>query len=226
MTLNDTILVNLCNDIYSPQPDDYWEHFDSGAEDGICCGLKRLDGYDVIVLRGSVTAHDWVEDIRAIPVKTRIGTVHKGFYDGMEKLWAELKPLLKQPVAVTGHSLGAARADILAGLMTVGGVTPIRLSVFGEPKPGFGDFAKVIRDIPGESYRNGSEHRFYDIVTFVPITIKPLDAFVHRKPLVLLESPPPPALDQLSIFAFHHITLYAAAVAALKPEDIVNDQPD
>lgn len=215
---SDVDLVELASAIYSPQINGFWETLDVGEDDGIYWALRRVDGYDIVVFRGSITAHDWIEDIRAVPYPTRIGTVHEGFYAGMEHCWSDIKKLLRGPVCVTGHSLGAARADILAGLMTVDGVAPVKLSVFGEPKPGFSDFGNIISAIPGTSYRNGNA-TFRDIVTEVPITLRPFDAFVHRKKLVDVDAEPMPnTLDDLSLFAFHHIELYVAGVTAYVKE--------
>jgi hypothetical protein len=39
----------------------------------------------------------------------------------MEHVWSEARPLISQPVIVTGHSLGAARADVMCGLMVADG---------------------------------------------------------------------------------------------------------
>jgi hypothetical protein len=209
---SDIDLVNFSSAVYNPQPNGYWDVLDPGPDDNIYWSLKKTAGFDIITFRGSITAHDWLDDIRAIPYVTRIGTVHKGFYDGMEHMWNDVKKSITQPACVTGHSLGAARADILAGLMTVDGMPPVKLSVFGEPKPGFEDFGKLINSIPGTSYRNGNA-TFKDIVTEVPITLRPFDAFVHRKKLVDVDAEPMPnTLDDLSVFAFHHIELYVAAV--------------
>jgi hypothetical protein len=58
-------------------------------------GLKKLDGCDVVVFRGSITLQDWLCDLFVLPLPalipelTRIGHVHAGFFLGMEKAWGE-----------------------------------------------------------------------------------------------------------------------------------------
>jgi hypothetical protein len=193
-----------------------WDHIDLGAGDGIYWGLKKLDGYDVIAIRGSITLQDWIDDLRALPIPTRIGHVHAGFYTGMENLWSELKPMLTQPVIITGHSLGAARASVLCGLMKADGVIPARRVVFGEPKPGLLDFAKFIEGM-GPSYRNG-DATHHDYVTDVPLTMPPLQ-FVHSDPVTIItDRPTGNIFATMGIFAWHHWPLYQIATDLLFPK--------
>jgi hypothetical protein len=72
---------------YAGAPVVDWDHLDTGDDDGVCWALKRFPGYDAIVLRGSITLQDWFRDLRALPIITRIGTVHDGFHAGMEHAW-------------------------------------------------------------------------------------------------------------------------------------------
>jgi len=212
MTLpTDAELVNLAAAIY--HDGGQWDYFDPGFDDEICVAIKKLDGCDVVVFRGSIVFHDWVVDFRADPIKTTVGTVHSGFHADMPKAWAELKPKLTQPVIVTGHSLGAARADILCGLMALDGVLPARRVVFGEPRPGMADFAKLIAEIPAVSYRNIGLVR-HDYVTDVPLKLLPPFNFVH--PTELTSVPVKLTanfIDKCSLFAYHHIELYQTSVA-------------
>jgi hypothetical protein len=225
MIPTDADLVNLCNAIYSPTAvTGDWDYLDLGPDDGICLALKKLDGFDVVVFRGSITVRDWVDDIMVLPIgsigplKTPMGNVHAGFYAGMPKVWAEIKPLITQPVIVTGHSLGASRADILCGLMIVDGVTPVLRVVFGEPKPGLMDFGAYIAKVPGRSYRNG-DAKHHDVVTDVPMLFPPLQ-FVHPTPIIVVTAEPTGDMfSRLGLFAFHHIELYQAAIAALQPKE-------
>jgi Lipase (class 3) len=215
MLPNDAAFSTLCGLIYGPTAlIDGWDHIDLGADDGIYWATKKFDGYDVVVFRGSITLQDWIDDLRALPIPTRIGHVHAGFYTDMEKVWNEVKPMLTQPVVVTGHSLGAARASVLCGLMKADGVIPARRVVFGEPKPGLLDFAQFIKDIPGASYRNGDKMH-HDYVTDVPLTMPPLQ-FVHALSVtVVTERPTGDIFARMGIFAWHHIQLYEAALTAL-----------
>lgn len=214
----DAVICGICAALYSPIAllED-WDHIDMGDDDGVCWALKRLSGYDVVVFRGSITLQDWVRDLRAVAIPTRIGHVHAGFYAGMEHVWTEMRPLLTQPVIVTGHSLGAARAGVLTALMVADGSPPVARVVFGEPKPGLLDLAGFIDDVPGRSYRNGDDLH-HDMVCDVPLSFPPLQ-YVHPTPIVPVMCKPSGSLfEQLGIFAWHHMELYQTALSVASKE--------
>jgi len=218
---SDAATVALCAEIYQPTAiAGAFDYYDAGMDDGICWALKRRDGFDIVIFRGSVTRQDWLRDVQALALPSRIGRVHSGFYAGMEHMWADLKPMLSQPAIVTGHSLGAARADVLAALMTVDGVSPVARIVFGEPKPGLLDFAKLITGIPGRSYRNG-DSTHHDLVTDVPFSFPP-EQYVHPTPIIpVCCRPAGVEFTDLGVFAWHHIGLYQTALAALHSQEKV-----
>ena len=125
--VTDADIVDLAVGIYDyaeivPVP---WDHYDSGINsDGICWGLRALQGADIVVFRGSATLEDWIRDFDCVAtpwVHDRLGPVHPGFYLGVDQALAEVAPMLRPhvPWVVTGHSLGAARAAIVAGLACV-----------------------------------------------------------------------------------------------------------
>lgn len=205
-------VAQLCLGIYryAGVPSVAFDHFDAGEDDGVCWAVKRLEACTVVVLRGSTTPHDWLDDFAAAPIQTRVGTVHAGFHDGLEHMWGDLRRLLEvdRPVIVTGHSLGAARASILTALMLADGVVPARRVVFGEPKPGFDDHTRLVAGAPGFSYCNGA-HDHDDLVCEVPFTLPPLFRFTRASPLIAISNAPAPN-DRWGIFAFHHMQLYAA----------------
>lgn len=209
----DADLINLCAQIYDGTG--AWDHLDTGRDDGVYWALKKLAGCDVVVFRGSITTHDWAEDFRAFPIPTRIGIVHFGFFDGLERVWRELARIVSQPVMVAGHSLGAARADMLCALMAADGRPPIRRAVFGEPRPGFADFAAFLQSIPGASYRNADAHG-HDLVTDVPPALP--GGFIHPTPLVDITAAP--VGDVFDLFRYHHVQLYQAALSKEK-QDVV-----
>jgi hypothetical protein len=217
MMPTDADCAALCAAIYNTTSGTGFDHFDLGADDGICWALKRLDGFDVIVLRGSQTELDWLRDFRAFTIPTRIGHVHAGFFEGMEHMWADLRPLLEQPVIVIGHSLGAAHADVLTALMVKDGVPPIVRIVFGEPRPGFADLAEIVRKVPGRSYRN-CELIWHDDVTDVP-------PFPYEHPTAPIKVCAPPSgswLDRFGPFSWHHIELYQAALRTAATQETIH----
>lgn len=208
---NDAALAGFCAQIYQPAAIVGFDYYDAGMDDGICWALKRFPGYDVVVFRGSLTPQDWICDFRALAMPTRIGHVHDGFYSGMEKMWAEAKPMLQQPAIVTGHSLGAARADVLAALMTIDATAPVARVVMGEPKPGLIDFALRVPG-GGRSYRNG-DATHHDLVTDLPLTFPP-EEYVHPTAIIPVHAEPSAEdFAKDGIFAWHSVALYTTAIA-------------
>ncbi|HYM31816.1 MAG TPA: lipase family protein [Candidatus Cybelea sp.] len=217
MTLpTDAALAALCNDIYQPDAAGRFDTFDAGEDDGICWALKHLAGFDAVALRGSKTELDWLRDFRAFTIPTRIGHVHAGFHEGMEHMWTDALYLLRQPTIVTGHSLGAARASILTALMILDGRPPVARVVFGEPKPGLLDHAIIVKQVEARSYRNG-DGLHHDLITDIPFSFPP-EQYVHPTPIIpVCARPSGDLFSQLGVFAFHHIQLYQAALAAAHP---------
>lgn len=223
MIPSDALCASLCQDIYSATAlvDKTWDHFDLGAADGVVWALKKMEGFDVVVFRGSITREDWLRDLLVLPLgqfaplKTRVGHVHAGFYLGMEQMWTDLRPMLTQPVIVTGHSLGAARACILTALMVADGSPPLRRVTFGEPNTGLQDFCEFVKDIPAAPYRNGDEMH-HDKVTDVPFSVLQF-LFGHPNPMLPITCKPSgfPEIAEGEFFFWHHIPLYVAAVSAL-----------
>lgn len=194
-----------------------FSQIDPGTDDGICWAISREDDVDVIVMRGSMTPEDWLRDSMAAPyMSRRMGPVHHGFYLGLDNAWRDMKLVLRPGslVAVVGHSLGAARAALLTGIMLDDGYPPAARIVFGEPKPGFAQLADFIKPVPARSYRNGAGEN-HDIVTDLPFTIPALRLnYVHPAPLTYLECKPDPS-DQSGMFVYHHMDLYLAGVSAI-----------
>jgi hypothetical protein len=219
MMPTDALIASYCGMIYKPTAIiSGFEHFDAGLDDGVTWALKKLPGFDLVVFRGSVSLQDWIRDFRAIAVPSRIGHVHVGFFSGMEHAWADLRPLVNQPVIVAGHSLGAARAGVMCGLMVADGAAPVARVVFGEPKPGLMDFADRIKGVPGRSYRNGDDLH-HDLVTDVPFSFPPLQ-YVHPTPIVpVCCRPNGDEFAQMGAFSWHHIELYETALAVLSGKE-------
>ena len=130
----------------------------------------------------------------------------------MRETWGALRPLLEQPVVVTGHSLGAARATILTALMTLDGFRPLRRVVFGEPKSGFAKLAGIVGEC-GRSYCNCDDAaRRRDLVCELPFSFPPED-FVHATSLSFVSAAPSLAQQaNLGPFALHDMSLYLQAL--------------
>jgi hypothetical protein len=214
MMPTDADCAGLCRALYETLSGTGFEHFDPGSDDGICWAIKRGETCDVVVLRGSRTELDWLRDFRAFTIPSRIGHVHAGFFEGMEQMWSELRALRERPLLVTGHSLGAAHADILTALMIVEAMPPLGRIVFGEPRPGFANHAAIVRAVPGRSYRNCESIWRDDVVDVPPFP------YVHPTPPIKVCQPPAGSLiERFGPFAFPHIELYEAALRAAQAKE-------
>ena len=164
----------------------------------------QVDGSD-ITLMGSKVTRDWVRDFCAIPVRTRLGTLHLGFWEGMEELYAAVKGI-KNP-RIRGHSLGGSHSRILAGQFIADGNIPAELVTFAAPRPGFEDFKALIdgADFPHRNYRFCN-----DPVPLVPVPVPLIAHWEHTEPWIELRG-----AGNLDWFEDHHIQNYVSAVTPL-----------
>ena len=177
---------------------------------GVIAGIKIKPEGTLIAFRGSDSAEDWLRDLDAIPVNHKtLGYVHAGFMDGMEEFAGAVGPIVRGPVTLTGHSLGAARAALLAAMLVLDGKPPSRVVLFGCPRPGFARLAKILSTVTVHSYRHLS-----DPVTQVP---ELFDLYQPCAPLIPLTSAPAP-LDPIED---HLIAGYCRAIAALVPSGVM-----
>jgi len=200
-----------------------FDYYDPGkGPSGICWASQRSEDVTDIFLRGSATFWDWVKDLMLLPAPWEhdtLGLIQPGFALGMDRCWAAIKANTIGPWRLHGHSLGAARADILAGLMLEEGIAPLGLVLFGEPKPGFQKLADYIASVPRHSYRNGNPTglRGHDLVTDYPILASP-PRYVHPSKLIDVSAVPDLKVDlEYGIFRFHHLPLYVEALGKYEP---------
>lgn len=214
--ITDKDLAMLCLGIYGrpSSPPISWDYYDNGAGFGVCWGLKKTQGVSILVCRGSVTVPDWIRDVEAIAEwHADLGAhVHPGFNRGTAAVWLIARKIIRSdPWLVIGHSLGAAEADNITAYGILDGNPPAARVVFGEPKPGFANFAALVAKAPGRSYRNKDDNG-HDIVTDVPVSFF-AEPYERATPLIDIVASPPP-YDGIDEFRYHHMELYAAAVPA------------
>ena len=126
----------------------------------------------VIACRGTEPTqwNDVKADLRAFPVLAEtVGRVHKGFKKEVDDLWPMIsedikKASSKKKLWVTGHSLGAAMATVVAARCTLKeGLHDVEeLHTFGSPRVGW---RKYCKSLPITHYRWRNNN---DIVTTVP----------------------------------------------------------
>jgi len=221
--ISDLEISRLSSGIYgSPSPLIQWDHFNDGMDSlGVCWGVKTIDGFDVVVFRGSTDILDWVRDLTVLAdpfIHGGLGPVHPGFFESLPQTWESIKGVLKNPVIFAGHSLGAARADLMAGLAILDGYHPARTVVIGEPRPAFRELVDILAPYPRAAYRTVDEVRHWDgeedPVTGVPLSLL-VESYVHPSPLIDL--PVSPLFPDLwGPLRLHHPELYLQGLANLK----------
>ena len=121
-------------------------------------GASEKFGMAFVAVRGTSNFADYLTDFLLVPVTSRSGlnglpgSVHAGFALYQDALYSDVRagvdvscnPNLaadqKVPLWLTGHSLGAAAAAILAYRLKQDGCNVAGVSLFGTPRPGLGDF--------------------------------------------------------------------------------------
>jgi len=166
----------------------------------------------MVAFRGSLTVEDWYRDLEVLPTHLRgIGWVHSGFARSMVDVLAELRPTLAERSCwLTGHSLGAARAWILAGLIVAARdiALPLGIVTFGCPRPGFPRLRRVVGrpTMARRTYENAG-----DPVADVPLRIPFIWPYCDCVTPIGLSVPPAGAPP----FGAHHVDLYVQGVREL-----------
>lgn len=202
-------LAQLCADSYDDTKRGTWADYWEIDDIHVCRAI--VGDTDVLVFRGSDDATDWIRDAETWPVwHDKLGFVHAGFVRGMDDVLTETLQYTGPRVAITGHSLGGARARIMAALRIINGLPVNQLCVFGSPKPGFANVSRVIQKsgIPHASYRNRNDP--------VPMVPGILPMWQHPEPWATLDVKP--ADDSFESLRDHSIGLYL--VGAQKQEKV------
>ena len=138
----------------------------------VAWGLGSRQGECLITVRGTVTAYDWLTNLRFAGVNGPSGyLVHAGFWRGAQSVLPQITRQLRgrNPSAlhVVGHSLGGAMATLLADALSNVGCA-LKLYTFGAPKSGVEAHAEYLTEKLGE----GNIYRAYhdtDPVPMVPV---------------------------------------------------------
>jgi pimeloyl-ACP methyl ester carboxylesterase len=213
--LSITAICDFYSWLYSPlpTPPGTWDHL--LPVDGAYAAIKRIDGVDYVMLRGSETAIDWVLDFLnfAVPYNDpEIGDIHPGARFGVNEIRPIIDDLVGDHVVFVGHSLGAMHAAQLAAYRVANGKPVDGLVMFGEPKPGGQKLADILAHVPVQSFRNAHQYG-HDAVT----DVCPFPPYRHvREPLTDCWRSPKP-FDLWGNFSWHHFRLYAESFGAAGP---------
>ncbi len=135
----------------------------------VLCGLNGVPTCRIIVFRGTSSFLDVLADADLELEEVSIGNIHSGFYNGIKPVVETILSIGDSlPTYVTGHSLGAARAAIVAADINSKSRGKISGKVtWGEPRIGLDLVKEAFLMNVSRSYvmRSGWE---VDPVTFSP----------------------------------------------------------
>lgn len=167
----------------------------------------------ILVPEGTYGAPGWLGDFLALGVREHptasvagLSFLHADFYEAALRLLPAVQEVAaRKPIALGGHSRGAALAAMLAALLIQLGIIPVRLALFAPPLVGAVDFVTLVlnalKTVPAYKYGD-------DPVPEVPFPLPPKFPYVQF-PLTKIGAPMPVAID------CHHIQNYVAGVEAL-----------
>ena len=199
---------------------DTWLHLEApSSDDEVCWGIVEKAVAQIVCFRGSIVLEDFFRDAvseEAVtlepPWGTAVGRVPAGFTLGLIDAYSAIVPMLdkSKDLIVIGHSLGAARALILSGMLVSNGQPPKEIVTWGSPMPGMAALKTLLGPIIQRSYRNRR-----DPICDVPI---PIELWPYCHPSALIEvdgGAPGPNDDPKDLFFSHHIANYAKAMLAI-----------
>lgn len=174
---------------------------------GVYCSVKYFQDFSVICFRGSTTILDWCRDFQGIMVPdAELGGVEQGFITGLRDIDAHIDTLpifgSEKSVIITGHSLGAARALLFAGMWTLHNQMEPgdEVVVFGSPRPGGMKLKGILAPLTVRAYCNGR-----DPVCRVPLDIPLIDPYCEPCELIMLDEAPTPDDVWGGFIGWHHL---------------------
>jgi Lipase (class 3) len=168
----------------------------------------EVDGLTVIAIEGTHNRLGWLldfiatktEDHQAINHPT-LGFLHAGFHLEAATIAPEIALMVHgRDYALAGHSLGAALALLLGGLLIDDGHAPVKIGAFAPPRVGGPQFIKTVASVPIAAVRFGD-----DPVPGVPFEFDP-DFPYRQVPLAQVGAP------MINPFSCHHIDNYVNAI--------------
>lgn len=139
-------------------------------------GLIEHESYYCMVFRGTNQKEDWLDNLKAFPVKQLFGEFHRGFWQSVQDVWDVLYNAYSQanaqrpkPLFITGHSLGGAMAAIAAARFIQNDEPFVSVYTFGQPRAMTRDTASIFNvECKSRFYRFNNNN---DLVTRVPARV-------------------------------------------------------
>src|SRR5262249_47569136 len=125
----------------------------------------------IVSFRGTSSLSNFQTDAGFFKTSAFGGSVHRGFYHAAQSVWSQVQEALKdlapgKKVIFTGHSLGAALAQIASLQYADGGGQVEGVYTYGTPRVGDAKFAAHYDRLLGEKTFQHVNNR--DIVSRVP----------------------------------------------------------
>lgn len=184
--------------------------------EGVTFAIKLYDDCTVVLFEGSHDAPDWEHDFEAImvyPDELNGAGVHAGFWEGLPAAFDVILPYLSKDklTVLAGHSLGAGRVNLAAGLLLGKEYDRLELVKFASPRSNDKRLSDSIALFPLRSYWNYHNEDHHDFICDVPIAIPEILEYDTTEPKKLIDSPPG-AEDNWGVFAWHHLFLYIEGI--------------
>lgn len=178
--------------------------------------VKCYPDCNVVLFEGSHNAPDWEHDFEALmihPIELKGAAVHSGFWEGLREAFVKILPYLAKDklTILCGHSLGAGRVNLAAGLLLHYQFYNVRRVKFASPRSNDKYLAKLLVESPLTSYINYHDEEHHDFVCDVPRCIPIIADYDTREPKILIDVPPQ-ADDTWGFLAWHHLFLYIEGI--------------
>lgn len=198
---------DLSRSIYEPiKPNVFDRVFSSGK---VSVGYnKDVDDNVIFTFAGSQNLIDIERDLELEEhYHHQLGTIVKGFWEGMNDVWIEIEPMLHtaNSISINGHSLGASHAIYLAGLCHFNGYEVLSLHLFAPPKSSHLYLKDTLqKNIPYlRAFTNGLD----------PVPHLPLGDWQQY---VLIDLDQKPESFFCTPIGYHNIDLYFKGISKLK----------
>lgn len=133
-------------------------------------GFIAVRGEETIIsIKGTASLADAGFDAEVLQTNFYGTQVHSGFHDCFAAVWPDIRDYLHshhtRKIYVTGHSLGAAIASLIAVAIVCAHSIQPSVATFGSPRVGDDAFVKMFNSLIPDSTRVVHE---FDIVTRIP----------------------------------------------------------
>ena len=200
--ISDYDLVLVAKAAYDPKAIPIFE----GIRQSIRIFQSKINDLNIIAIEGTHNPIGWALDFCALKATDHeasdhpsLGFLHAGFYAASLLAMPTIKQAIgSDPFAICGHSLGAAQALLIGGLLIDDGKLPVSIGAFAPPRVGGDQFVNIVKPF-SKAYRYGD-----DPVPLVPVWTKQYPYL--QVPLIEIGE------FRFDVFSSHHIDNYVNSV--------------